>query len=234
MTRGKILGFAGHPVSGSGRAARCRVQAGLAVQARFSFGVFVAENTMSHHPMKRVRPFLAVLLLGIALLTGYLLSLQFGGNFHPILAGEAYRSAQPSAADLARWTTQNGIRSVINLRGRHVGAGWYDAEVDAARGLGLQHFDFGMSAGRQLSAPEAETLIALLRDAPKPVLIHCKSGADRTGLAAALYLAQAGHDEDRAEAQISIRYGHFSIPYTAAWPMDQTWEALEARFGYDS
>ncbi|MDB6454459.1 tyrosine-protein phosphatase [Falsirhodobacter sp. 20TX0035] len=76
--------------------------------------------------------------------------------------------------------------------------------------------------------------MALLRAAPKPVLIHCMSGADRTGLASALLLANLNHDEDAAERQISFRYGHISIPYTAAWPMDQSWEALEGWLGFSS
>ncbi|SMO90341.1 dual specificity protein phosphatase family protein [Paracoccus laeviglucosivorans] len=184
--------------------------------------------------MKRFRYLLSLVLVAVTLLAAHLLGLQFGGNFHAVVPGEAYRSGQPSAEDLTRWTYSHGIRSVINLRGTHVGTPWYDAEIAASEKLGLQHFDFAMSARKELSAQDAERLIGMLRDAPKPVLIHCMSGADRTGLAAALYLAQSGHDEDRAEAQISIRYGHLSIPYTAAWPMDQTWEKLEAMFGYES
>lgn len=184
--------------------------------------------------MKRFRHILSIALLAAIPAAGFLFTLQATGNFHAVIAGEAYRSAQPSASDLARWADRHGIRSVINLRGAQPGAPWYDAELEKAAALGLQHFDFGMSAGRQLSPKEAERLIALLRDAPKPVLIHCKSGADRTGLAAAIYLAQRGDDEDLAEAQISFRYGHVSIPYTAAWPMDQSWEALEGKFGYAS
>ena len=52
--------------------------------------------------------------------------------------------------------------------------------------LGIAHYDFAMSARRELSAAQAEALIALMRAAPKPVLIHCEGGADRAGLAAAL------------------------------------------------
>lgn len=184
--------------------------------------------------MLRFRHLLSIAVLAVILTLGYLVSLQVNGNFHAILPGQAYRSAQPSAQNLERWAGQAGIRSVINLRGAHQGTPWYDAEIAASQKLGIAHFDFGMSAGRRLSDEDAETLIAHLRDAPKPVLIHCKSGADRTGLAAALYLAQLGKGEGLAEAQISIRYGHISIPHTNAWPMNESWEAMEGRFGYES
>ncbi|RJE78490.1 dual specificity protein phosphatase family protein [Paracoccus sp. JM45] len=165
---------------------------------------------------------------------GYLAQLQIGGNFHPVLEGDAYRSAQPDKYDLISWVRQTGIRSVINLRGTHVGTPWYDAELAASGELGLAHYDFGMSASKGLDRTEAAALIALLRKAPKPLLIHCKSGSDRTGLASALYLADYGMGEDLAESQISIRYGHISVPYTAAWPIDQSWEALEGWLGYES
>ncbi|QUS36891.1 protein tyrosine phosphatase [Falsirhodobacter algicola] len=174
----------------------------------------------------------AALCLGLP--GGYLAQLQLRGNFHPVLEGVAYRSAQPSGDDLDRWITETGIRSVINLRGEHTGTDWYDAEIAASARLNLVHYDFGMSAGKALSQDRAQQLLALLRAAPKPVLIHCKSGADRTGLASALLLAALSQDEEMAEAQISFRYGHISIPHTAAWPMDQSWEALEPWLGFSS
>lgn len=170
----------------------------------------------------------------LALPGGYLGYLQASGNFHPVVAGEAYRSAQPDAEDLRAWVIETGIRSVINLRGRHAGTGWYDEEIAASDALGLKHYDFAMSASKGLDRAQAAALMAMLRDAPKPVLIHCKAGADRTGLASALYLAAYGQGEELAETQISLRYGHISLPYTAAWPIDQSWEALEGWLGFVS
>ncbi|WP_219928901.1 tyrosine-protein phosphatase [Palleronia abyssalis] len=56
----------------------------------------------------------------------------------------------------------------------------------------------------------------VIRDAPKPLLIHCRGGADRTGLTCALYVAGIdGRGEDAAEAQLSISYGHIGIPWVS-------------------
>ena len=46
-------------------------------------------------------------------------------------------------------------------------------------------------------------------NAPKPILFHCHSGADRTGLASMMYLLlhTNGALAD-AQKQISFRYGH--------------------------
>jgi len=173
---------------------------------------------------------------GVVLLAliAWLGTLQATGNFHAVIPGEFYRSAQISGEDLRALAQRHGIRSVVNLRGANPGTPWYDAEVTVARDLGLAHYDFRMSASTHVEAAQAARLLALLRDAPKPVLVHCQSGADRTGLASSLYLAGiAGRDEEEAEWQLSLLYGHIGIPgLSHAWPMDLSWEALEPRLGF--
>jgi protein tyrosine/serine phosphatase len=98
----------------------------------------------------------------------------------------------------------------------------------------VAHVDFRMSASRELTQSEAERLLAILNAADKPLLIHCQSGADRSGLAAALYLAAiARHGEAAAEDQLSIRYGHIGLPHvSSAYAMDRTWETLERWLGF--
>jgi protein tyrosine/serine phosphatase len=64
----------------------------------------------------------------------------------------------------------------------------------------------------------------VLREAPKPLLIHSKSGADRVGLAAAIFqYAIAARTADEAGRQLSIRYGH--LPFIL-----QETEAMDASF----
>lgn len=176
-------------------------------------------------------------LAGAALLAlvGHLAWIHSTGNFAVVVAGEAYRSAQVTPESIARYHRDFGIASILNLRGAHPGEDWYDAEVQASRGLDIVHADFAMSASRALSLPEAAELVALMERLPKPLLIHCRHGSDRTGLAAALYLARiAGADERTAEGALSIRYGHVAVPFlSAAWPMDQSFEALEPWLGFD-
>lgn len=164
---------------------------------------------------------------------GYLGFLQLSGNFHPVIEGEVYRSAQPTPDALDAYIKEHGIRSVINLRGERTGRDWYDAEVAVAKDNGVKHYSFRMSARQQLGQDRAEELIDLMVNAEKPVLIHCQGGADRTGLAAALYMAAiAKAGEEAAEDQISFRYGHVSLPMTMAYPMDETFEALEPWLGF--
>lgn len=169
-----------------------------------------------------------------AVLGGYLGFIALTGNFHPVVANEVYRSAQVSKADIAAYHETYGIRSILNLGGAAPGEAWYDEEIAASAALGVTHADFAMNASVQLSAAEAGQLIALMREMPKPLLVHCRHGSDRTGLAMSLYLAAiSGADEATAEGQLSLWFGHFAVPVLSdAWPMDQSWERLEQGFGF--
>nr|WP_200991905.1 dual specificity protein phosphatase family protein [Rhizobium rhizogenes]QCL10596.1 tyrosine phosphatase family protein [Rhizobium rhizogenes] len=174
------------------------------------------------------------MLVGLLLGGGYAGLLVATNNFHVVIPGQVYRSAQPSAAEISEYRNRYGVMTLINLRGAIRQEPWYRDELAASKREGLTHIDFGMSVG-QIQPPEKiKRLIAILASAPKPILIHSKGGADRTGLASALYLAAiAKQGESSAEAQLSIRYGHFSIPFVSqGYPMDESFENVEAMLGY--
>jgi protein tyrosine/serine phosphatase len=189
-----------------------------------------SEGIMGIFERKRglIRYGIAGALLGCACFGGYIGLLQLTGNFHTVIPGELYRSAQPSGSQLEDYIKQYGIKTVINLRGKH-DKPWYVEETAAAERLGVQHIDFGMSATKVLSVEKAVALIAIMKSAPRPILIHCLSGADRTGLASLMYSQQvAGIGEDQAEWQLSFLFGHVAVPYlSASFAMDRSWQNLE-------
>jgi undecaprenyl-diphosphatase len=110
--------------------------------------------------------------------------LEEQGNFHPITPGEAYRSAQLDQDELEYYIRKFEIRSIINLKGKDVGKPLYEEETATCRNLSVRHYDLELSANKKPSSHEIEELLRLFRIAPRPVLIHCKAGADRSGLAA--------------------------------------------------
>ena len=132
-------------------------------------------------------------------------------NQHEVVPGLLYRSAQLPAGEFVSLAKQTGLRTVINLRGENVGRDWYDAQYRAAKELGVGFLNYRMSAYRELTVEQMTELAQMLRDAPKPVLIHCGSGSDRSGLACALLLLEAGHPPEAVAHQLSLRFGHF--PY---------------------
>ena len=64
------------------------------------------------------------------------------------------------------------------------------------------------------AAPLKEQIIAskeLFEKIKYPALLHCKSGADRTGIMSALYLIFKGEEVSYAKSQLSIKYLHIKL-----------------------
>jgi protein tyrosine/serine phosphatase len=134
--------------------------------------------------------------------------IAFGGNFHTVLAGQLYRSAQPSGPELQKLVAAYSIRTVINLRGDDT-APWYYEEHEAASLAHVQVVDVGLWAGQPPAADQFRLLVDTLADAPAAILVHCYSGGDRSGLAAALgVLLRSEGTIAEARRQLSIYYGH--------------------------
>jgi protein tyrosine phosphatase (PTP) superfamily phosphohydrolase (DUF442 family) len=136
----------------------------------------------------------------------------FGWNLHAVLAGRVYRSAQLSPADLEEVVRVYGIRTVVNLRGCCDPAPWYLDECRTTHRLQVAQEDICLSAGRLPSIYEMRRLVEVLDHTEYPILLHCKRGADRTGMvSAAVLLLQSGKDPAQAYRQLGLRYGHLAI-----------------------
>jgi protein tyrosine phosphatase (PTP) superfamily phosphohydrolase (DUF442 family) len=135
----------------------------------------------------------------------------FHGNLGVVEPGRVIRSAQPTS-QLGPWLRDYRISSILNLRGGSPADWWYDAEVRSAREAAIAYYDWPLSATRRPTRRELLVLIDLLERCEYPLLIHCKSGADRTGLASALYLMVCrGVPPERALRAFSVEYGHIPL-----------------------
>jgi protein tyrosine phosphatase (PTP) superfamily phosphohydrolase (DUF442 family) len=149
--------------------------------------------------------------LGLAL-AGELGRVLLGQNFHVVLPGRVYRCAQLGPGELERTIKSYGIRTVLNLRGHGPAAEWYHDECRVTARLDVNQEDVAFSASRMPSTSEVRRLIEVLDRTEYPILLHCRQGADRTGLAAAIALLLQGEgDLGLAVRQLSVRYGHFAV-----------------------
>lgn len=127
-------------------------------------------------------------------------------NRHRI-STEVWRSAQPAPHHI-RLAARRGVRTVINLRGdQSFGTRWL--EERACRRYGLKLADVTL---RSRAAPSRKELLAaraVIEGAQYPVLIHCKSGADRAGLMSALVrIVREGVPVEVAKDQLALKFGH--------------------------
>lgn len=147
------------------------------------------------------------------LVTTALLSLSLGlvylltkDNIHAVIPGEVYRSAQLDDAKFSKLIEKYQLKSILNLRGAHPDKAWFKAEMKVSQAYGIKHYDLPMRAHKAPSAEQLTQLLHILKTAPRPLLIHCKAGADRTGLASALTLILNGAPLRQAKHQYAMTY----------------------------
>ncbi|WP_037340262.1 fused DSP-PTPase phosphatase/NAD kinase-like protein [Saccharospirillum impatiens] len=123
-------------------------------------------------------------------------------------ASNAWRGNQPSARQVRRLANK-GIRTIVSLRGLgNIGASLF--EIEAAEQANVTLISFRMSSRGAPRPARVDELIQLMSRIDTPVLFHCKSGADRSGFAAGVYLLVTGQGTVQdAKAQLSWRYLHF-------------------------
>ena len=116
-----------------------------------------------------------------------------------------WRSNQPSPRTI-RLLARQGVRTILNLRGEN-GLGAYALEERACARHGVTLRSMRLLSRDLPRREEVHEFLEILRTAERPMLIHCKSGADRAGLAAAIHYFAEG-DIEAARRQLSLRYLH--------------------------
>ena len=121
---------------------------------------------------------------------------------------KAWRAAQPAPHNIAQFK-RLGIKTIVNLRGERM-SGSYWLEVAACKRFGIRLENCVM---RSRAAPSVEELLAaraLFERIEFPMVLHCKSGADRAGLMSVLYMHLVeGQPIEQAAEQLSFKFGHF-------------------------
>jgi protein tyrosine/serine phosphatase len=128
-------------------------------------------------------------------------------NFGTVVPGRLYRCNHPTPGRLAALTRRYRLRTLLNLRGP-TGNGSDALSREQAARLGLAFLDVPLRSGLAPPRERVLELVEVFGNAAEPMLLHCKSGADRAGFAAGVFLLLTGGSTADALAQLSWRFGH--------------------------
>ena len=122
------------------------------------------------------------------------------------ISDELYRSGQPDKEGFLD-LEQQGIRSVLNLREYH-----RNEKKAAETDLHLMHYP--VAAG-EVTRQDLLNCLSLIKTAPKPVVVHCWHGSDRTGIVCAAYgIVYQDKTVDQAVAELKDGpFGHHEMIY---------------------
>jgi protein tyrosine phosphatase (PTP) superfamily phosphohydrolase (DUF442 family) len=148
----------------------------------------------------------------VAVFVVILLVWRYHDNYHAVIKGELYRSGFLSTVALDRKIHEDKLATVINLCPEVD----QTEEKEKCRAENVQYVYLPLDGSAAPSPEETSRLLEALASSPKPILIHCRSGADRVGYAAALYLYKLkGVDKGEASKALSWKYGH--LPLLMPW-----------------
>lgn len=131
------------------------------------------------------------------------------GNFHVVVPEQVYRAAQPTGQGFRTWVDQYGIRSIINLRGGDTDKPIVQDVIAAADELGVDYHSLYLENYRHIPPEHLRLLIEMIEQSRQPMLLHCRSGADRSGLASAIAAMAIGQQSyEKAREHLSLKYLH--------------------------
>jgi hypothetical protein len=162
-------------------------------------------------------------LVGSIFLSALLLKPFYGSNLGIVDPGRVIRSAQPTS-NLKDMIRDHDLAAILNLRGGSPRDAFYTNEVRAAKEAGVDFYDLVLSATKRPRRQDLLRLIDVVTHCKYPLLIHCKAGADRTGLATAIYrMMVLKEPPEKALEAFTIYHSHFPLfgPQRLHEPIDE-------------
>ncbi len=166
----------------------------------------------------------------------YISTFRVTKNFHVVDPGKFYRSAQLSGPELERLVDELGIKTVISLRGKPDNLSWMKQQEEVLKRKQVRFQWFWWTSNYLPDRLEFIAYLDAVRSAEYPILIHCRSGADRTGEAAAIYaIDQMGVPKQRAiDEQLSWNFWHIDWLRPAKKELVKMYQGYQwARSEYD-
>jgi len=146
-------------------------------------------------------------------------------NFYIINEG-VYRSGQPSPKLLEHYIVKHKIKNIINLRYSDMSdQDIYLMQKDICYKLNTNMINIPISARRLPEKDKLKLILDIIKKIQKPFLVHCKTGADRTGFFMALYIFYTTNDIELAKKQLSLKYLH--VRYSSTGILDYFFNLLK-------
>jgi len=152
----------------------------------------------------------------------------FWFNFHKVDDG-IYRSAQLTPWRLKKIIKKYKIKTIINLRGNNKNY-MYEAERRICKEMGVAYHTVSLSSRNpeKIRKEELQKLVNILKTSPKPLLFHCKAGADRTGFVAVLWHILQGTDKHEAIKR-ELRLKYMYLPWSKAGKIKKVFELYDTK-----
>ncbi len=128
-----------------------------------------------------------------------------------------YRSKKLSNKALESRITKYNLKSILCL------AECDDWESYYANFYRIKYYKFPLNIS-EIQLQDAVEIVKFLKNSPKPLLIHCRKGADRTGMAAVLYYYSIKKMNMKQAKKYGLKlfYGHFHT-----WATHRIYEVLD-------
>lgn len=130
-------------------------------------------------------------------------------NFHVIAPG-VWRSSATNKRALKRMQ-KYGLKTVVNLKRNRM---YHKREKRVADKLGIDYHHFPMNPKEAPSEDSIRSILEIISNPDnQPVLIHCQSGKDRTGLIAAIYKLEYTDSSLESIYREMLMYGYNEKKY---------------------
>jgi protein tyrosine phosphatase (PTP) superfamily phosphohydrolase (DUF442 family) len=132
-------------------------------------------------------------------------------NFHRV-SDDTFRSSQPTMWQLRRMVKKYGIKTILNLKGNNPNSAYLAFEREQCEKLGVKLIDVDIKSRETPWVENLHVAKELFETIEYPMWMHCKAGADRTGIYATFYQYFHRHIPIEQTDQLKLwPYGHIRL-----------------------
>ncbi len=171
----------------------------------------------------------ALIIAAVVGLGGWAWVANISPNLHPknfgvVAEGEVYRAGRLTPEAIRRVAREHGVRTIVDLGAHHAGSAGERREAMTAAALGITRYEFPLFGDGTGDPNQYARALRVMTDPDaQPVLVHCAAGAERTGVAVALYRMLAENATLESAMDDAREYRHDPAGNPRVREMLETW-----------